>query len=61
MSDTLLKLRVLWYMLRSTAAEWRSQAWEKDLDGHYCCNGHECGCYAMTRREMWIDHYSKKS
>lgn len=53
MSDLLFKLRVLRWMLASAYGEWRSSVWERDLDSHYCCNGHECGCGASTVRELW--------
>ncbi len=61
MRDTLLKFRLLWIGLRSAYEEWKSEVWKKDLDGQYCCDGRECGCYAMTRREMYTDHLYKKS
>jgi hypothetical protein len=60
MRDTLLKFRLLWIGLRVAFDEWRNEIWRKDLDGTYCCNGRECGCYGMTRRQMYTDHLTAK-
>jgi hypothetical protein len=61
MRDNLLKFRILWIGLRVAFDEWRNEVWNKDLDGYYCCNGNECGCYAMTRRELHTDLMKKSS
>jgi hypothetical protein len=57
MKDRIKKLIVLWNMLRATLQEWRETVWAKDPDGLYCCNGRECGCEAITNREVWFDTY----
>jgi hypothetical protein len=53
MNDALTKLVILRMMLRSTYDEWRQTVWKKDLDGLWCCDGRECCCGGMTRREAF--------
>lgn len=50
--ETLTKLRILWGFLVCSFDSWREEVWRRDLDELYCCNGHECGCYGATVREM---------
>jgi hypothetical protein len=57
MKDNLMKLRVFWNMFRAFLQDWREEVWDKDPDAYHCCNGRECGCYAMTNREVWDDTF----
>lgn len=53
MSDLRLKLLILRVMLTEAYEGWRSSYWERDLDSHYCCDGHECGCQGSSIRDVW--------
>jgi len=53
MGDILVKLRILWRVIRVAIADWRAQVWRRELDEHYCCDGHMCGCGAATVREVY--------
>jgi len=55
--DAFLKIKWLFTVFILPAFDdWKSNLWRKDLDSRYCCDGHECGCYGTTYREM----YSRK-
>lgn len=53
MSDAMTKLRILYSMLRGSFSDWRKEVWQRDLDERYCCDGHMCGCYSVTIRELY--------
>lgn len=53
MNDILDKIAILKMLLRSAFDQWRNEIWEHDLDQPYCCDGRECGCGAMTLREVY--------
>jgi hypothetical protein len=53
MRDAITKFGILWMLLRHTVSDWRRDIWRNDLDAHYCCDGRECGCYAMTWRDVY--------
>lgn len=57
MSDALNKLRIFWQcFLLPAIYEWHQEAWSRDLDSAYCCDGRECGCYGATVRETFDTH-----
>lgn len=60
MSDTLLKLKILFDDLILFLSHWKENIWDQDLDSFHCCNGHECGCLAVTKREVLSHHYRYK-
>lgn len=54
MSDALWKLGVLWRSFIAPAVEmWRREVWSRDPGQYYCCNGHECGCYGASIRDVY--------
>jgi len=54
MRDFIDKLRILWSLLAGAFRQWKVEVWQRDLDSYYCCNGHECGCYADTVRQVYL-------
>lgn len=53
MRDVIFKLRILALMLRDTFEGWKMSIWQRDLDGHYCCDGRECGCQGSSVRDVY--------
>lgn len=53
MKDALTKLRILYRVLSAAYSDWRQEVWSRDLDERYCCDGRECGCMAMTVRDVF--------
>lgn len=53
MSDFIFKIRLLPHFIAMGIDEWKREIWRRDLDSAYCCDGRECGCYAMTTRDVW--------
>lgn len=53
MRQTIEKLAILLGFLIAAFSEWRAEVWRRDLDALYCCNGRECGCRAVTVREVF--------
>ena len=58
MGDTLFKLRILRAFLEEAFTSWRDQLWDKDLDGLYCCGGHECCCGGDSIKDTYSSVYS---
>ena len=53
MKDKAFKLKLLALMLLRAFECWRQETWGADLDEPYCCGGRDCGCGALTRREIY--------
>jgi hypothetical protein len=53
MRDAITKLAILLDLLSDQAGYWRREIWAKDLDQPFCCNGHECGCYGQSNRDVF--------
>lgn len=59
MKDIVFKLKLLHWFFCDAFQDWKQRVWEKDMDEPYCCNGNECGCYAVTNREMYENMRTK--
>lgn len=59
MADFIFKLRILWGLLASQYEYWRRDVLPNNLDVPYCCDGRECGCYAMTLRDIYSPSVGK--
>lgn len=53
MSDKILKLRVLIWLIKDQIIFWRKEVLVKDADGIYCCSGMDCCCGGMTNKDYW--------
>lgn len=49
MTVKLKMLRLYGLSLRA----WFRDVWKQNPDVRMCCDGHECGCYGSTYRDMW--------
>jgi hypothetical protein len=61
MKDFIFKIRVLFDFLLDACEHWKKEVWNKDLDSYYCCNGYECGCQAVSVRQVFTHQMERKS
>lgn len=54
--EAIAKIKILATFLRAGFEEWREYVWRKELDAPYCCDGRECGCGALTVRQIYTQH-----
>ena len=63
MKDIIFKLRTLLEEILSIPSmfkRWKEFVWDGNLDELACCNGRECGCMGVTRRQEVEHHYFPK-
>lgn len=53
MKQAIEKLWILCQWIIGDFGNWKTEVWDRDLDGLYCCSGYECGCMGCTVRDMY--------
>lgn len=53
---TVLKVKVLLWMIRTTISEWHKTVWKQDPDNLLCCSGRDCGCHGATNNDYWSSY-----
>lgn len=52
---TWILFNLIYWGIKNGILEWNSEIKGHNLDALYCCDGKECGCRAITKKDVYYN------